>query len=440
MIHRIREKFRTGNFSELARGSFQSFLLRIVGILVSYVFTIVVTRLLGADVYGAFMLAQTLMMVSVMFARMGIDTVMLRWVSALRAKGKDSLIPLVFKRGFGSVLLFALLLSFLFWFLAPILAEHLFEDPDAHRYLKWMSLGIVPMSLVFLSSEALRGLKRVRETMILRNILPFGFAALLVLLFRPTGTAMDPVRALLIGIGVSALTGLFLWTRRIGWKGNEEEKGEYGVKAMIRTAHPLFLTSSMVFLMSWLDLVMLGYFVDDAEVGVYSVAMRVANLCNVALFAVNMIAAPQFSEKYSKGDMEGLDRTVRRATQMVFTVVFPLVLVLFAFSTPILSLFGEEFTVGDTTLWLLVLGKFVNAASGSVMYLLQMTDRERVGRNILLVAALVNIVLNLLWIPLWGIEGAAWASMISIAGWNIYAGIYIWRNYRILTFFWPFRR
>jgi O-antigen/teichoic acid export membrane protein len=165
--------------------------------------------------------------------------------------------------------------------------------------------------------------------------------------------------------------------------------------------------------------------------------MRIANLCNIALFAVNMIAAPKFSEKFSQGDTAGLHRTVRRATQMVFVVVLPLVLILVLFATPILSLFGTEFQVARTTLWLLVIGKFVNAASGSVMYLLQMTERERVGMRILVTAAIANVGMNLLFIPQWGIEGAALASMIAISGWNVFGGLYIWKKDRIWTFFWP---
>jgi O-antigen/teichoic acid export membrane protein len=436
----IRDKIRSGSFSELSVGSFRSFTLRILGTLVSYLFTIVVTHHIGDEGYGTFMLAQTIMMVSVMVARMGVDTVLLRWISSLRANGNEDLVPSVFNQGLRFVLPVSLLLTLIFWGLAPWLGELLFEAPDASLYLRWITLGILPMSLIFLSSEALRGLKEVEWAMLLRNVVPFGVGAIIVYFFHASGDPMDPIRGFLIGLLLACMLGLAVWGKRSGWNGRRIEEGSYGLKRMLVTGLPLLFSGSMFFIMNHLDLLMLGYFMQDADVGDYSAAMRVANLCNVALFAVNMIAAPKFAEKYASGDLDGLDRIVRRATQMVFAVVFPLVLIIVLFAGPILHLFGPDFQEGRSALYLLALGKFLNAASGSVMYLLQMTGRERVGLWILSVAALGNVVMNLLLIPAWGIDGAAMASMIAIGGWNIYGGVYIWKKDHILTFSWPFRR
>ncbi|MFB6258572.1 MAG: oligosaccharide flippase family protein, partial [Flavobacteriales bacterium] len=130
----------------------------------------------------------------------------------------------------------------------------------------------------------------------------------------------DPIQAFLVGVLVAALLGILIWWKRMGWQGKMPLQEGYGLRRMVRTGLPLLLSSSMFLIMNDLDLLMLGYFVKDAEVGYYSAAMRIANLCNVALFAVNMIAAPKFSEKYAQGDLEGLDGMVRRATQMVFSV------------------------------------------------------------------------------------------------------------------------
>ncbi|MFB6258252.1 MAG: flippase [Flavobacteriales bacterium] len=434
----IQQKLRTGNISELARGSFRSFLLRIAGIGVTYLFTVSVTRLMGSDVYGAFMLAQTVLMVSLMVARMGSDRVILRWVSSLRATGRKAEIAESFKSSLRLVLPLSVLMIGLVWVLAPWVGHLLIDRPGGASFLRWMVLGILPMALLFLTSEALRGLKRVEEAMTLRNVIPFGIGLLFLFLIQGNGTVLVPVRSYLIGMTAASALGLFLWWWHNGWNGVKGGEGSNGPLELMKVGFPFFLSSSMFLIMNWADLMMLGYFLKDQEVGVYSVAMRVANLNNVALYAVNMIAAPKFSEKYAQGDMEGLNRLVRRATNMVFAVVLPLVLLIVLWAAPILSLFGSSFQAGYFTLILLALGKFVNAASGSVMYFLQMTGREKVGQYILMGAVVANIGLNLALIPTWGIEGAALASAISVAGWNIYGGIYIWRHYRILTFFQPF--
>jgi O-antigen/teichoic acid export membrane protein len=69
-------------------------------------------------------------------------------------------------------------------------------------------------------------------------------------------------------------------------------------------------------------------------------------------------------------------------------------------------------------------GQLINAAMGSVGYLLIMTGHGRDAAASLGVGVAVNIILNALLIPVWGIEGAAFSSAIGQIIWN---GILAWR-------------
>ena len=59
--------------------------------------------------------------------------------------------------------------------------------------------------------------------------------------------------------------------------------------------------------------------------------------------------------------------------------------------------------------------------SGSVGVILNMTGKEKVFRNILSIALVINITLNILLITKFGIEGAAIASATSMIFWNLYS-------------------
>jgi O-antigen/teichoic acid export membrane protein len=61
------------------------------------------------------------------------------------------------------------------------------------------------------------------------------------------------------------------------------------------------------------------------------------------------------------------------------------------------------------------------------MYLLNMTGHERPAQRIVWVAALVNLGLNLWAIPRFGIEGAAVATALSMALWNVAAAVAVKR-------------
>jgi len=107
------------------------------------------------------------------------------------------------------------------------------------------------------------------------------------------------------------------------------------------------------------------------------------------------------------------------------------------FSEFVLDIFGNEFEIGKNTLIILAIGQFINAVSGSVGFLLNMTGKQRIFKNIFLIAVIINVVLNFILIPKYGMVGAAIATMISVAVWNIVSVVYIKLEFNIRTFYLP---
>jgi len=199
----------------------------------------------------------------------------------------------------------------------------------------------------------------------------------------------------------------------------------------------MLLTSSMFLVMHWTDMIMLGMFRAESEVGVYSVVLKMATLASIPLFAINSIAAPKFAEFYRQRDMEGLGRFVRQSTKIVFWASFPFLLAYALFPLPILGVFGEGFGAGALALLLLAAGQFTYAISGSAGHLLNMTGRQNILQNIMFFATGINILLNIILIPDYGINGAALASLISMAFLNLASAAYIKRHFNIVTLYFP---
>jgi len=80
--------------------------------------------------------------------------------------------------------------------------------------------------------------------------------------------------------------------------------------------------------------------------------------------------------------------------------------------------FGPEYDASYVPLLILLAGQMVNSAAGSVGFLLNMTGHERETARGMAVAATLNVVLNLLLTPLWGVQGAAIATAVSMIAWN----------------------
>jgi O-antigen/teichoic acid export membrane protein len=113
------------------------------------------------------------------------------------------------------------------------------------------------------------------------------------------------------------------------------------------------------------------------------------------------------------------------------------VAVLCLFPELVLSVSGPSFVAGAGTLIILSLGKFFSSISGSVGTILQMTGLQKYFQNILLLAAAINVVLNYLLIPYYGIEGAAIASLACVVFWNSVMVIVVKRKFGFYSIYIP---
>ena len=98
---------------------------------------------------------------------------------------------------------------------------------------------------------------------------------------------------------------------------------------------------------------------------------------------------------------------------------------LMIFGKPILGLFGEEFKNGYLSLLILIVGQLVNALSGSVGYIMVMTGKQKQASIVFAISAALNIIMNLIFIPIFGIAGAAAVTAASLILWNVTLVFYI---------------
>jgi O-antigen/teichoic acid export membrane protein len=116
----------------------------------------------------------------------------------------------------------------------------------------------------------------------------------------------------------------------------------------------------------------------------------------------------------------------------------PIFIAILIFPSFVLDFFGEEFTAGVAPLIILAIGQIINAICGPVMYLLNMTGKEKQARNIIIVASIINVALNLYLIPIYGLMGAAIATGVSTVVWNIMAVFQIKKEYGFISIPHPF--
>ncbi len=424
---------------ELLRGSSLALLLRVAGVGAAYLFNFVIARKFGASVVGAFAVTTTIIMILGMLSRFGFDRAIVRFVASSLSAGSRSeaaayyWYSLMIVGGLGAVC------SVLMFFGAEFLAGQVFDKPHLATALRTGAPAVLLFSVTLLSAEALRGSKRIGAFAFLRHLLIYLIATPVLIVLIVLNGNLDPLTAPVVAFvsatGIAAVIAL-VWTSRIlPWV---SPATFVSAAAMLGVATPMLLSNSMGMIISWTDILMLGRFVSDAEVGVYSITFKLAFVTGIILNAVNSISTPKFAELSAAGDNESLAAVMRQTTRLLFITAMPILLLLIVAGKLLLGLFGDEFETGYTALMILAAGQFVSTISGPVGNLLQMTGNEKIFLAVVAVMAAVNVILNLVLIPRFGIVGAATASAITLTANNLVCVFVVYRRLGFVSIYWPF--
>ena len=181
---------------------------------------------------------------------------------------------------------------------------------------------------------------------------------------------------------------------------------------------------------SYTNILMLGAMFEPTFVAQFQLVTQMTTLISLGLVAVNAIQATEFSQKFSRGDIAGLQLMAQHSIVSSLAVAMPLFLIFAIAGQDIVNFFfGSGFSGLSLSFLLLGLGQLISASTGSVATLLYATHNEREVVWAITGATIVNFTFCILLIPNHGVVGASVASSVSLAFWNLFL---VWRAHRCL--------
>ena len=407
--------------------------------LFSYLAMLFITNQYGADAWGLFTLCFTVLSIVILLPKFGFDNAIIRIITELNTTDNKAEISIVLKKMFTISITISLVVIVLLNVFSEALVYKVFKEPKMEPYIHLISYIVLPTVLLVIISTTFQALKKMMLFMLFQTALINIIFLLLLLVFYFIEIKIKIFEVYIYATLGALFIGSIIFFKILKKKSlGSAISGKYTYRKIVNISFPMMLSSSFALLMGWSDILMLSYYKTTIDVGIYNSSLRLATLSGVTLIAVNAIAAPKFVEFYSKNDMDGLKDTVQKSTKMIFFMSTPILLILIIFSKQILSFFGEEFIIGYIALIYLCASRFINAISGSVGYIMQMTDQQRTYQNIIIIAFLINLILNFALIPEYGFNGAAIASSIALVFWNITLVIIIKRKLGFWTIYFPF--
>lgn len=403
----------------LLRGVVGSAGIKAANVLLGLALAILLARSLGPAGYGVYAFALSLVNLLAVPAQVGLPQLLVREVAKYRYQGEWHLLRGLLRRSNQIAIAFSFALATGGAAVAMILSTR--ADLRTLETFLW-ALPLIPLiALGNLRGAALRGLKCVIQGQVSELILRPGFLLLLAgtalwfgVLSPSSAIALHALAAgLAFGIA-SVLLVRYLPTQVAA------ATPVYETRVWLRSMLPLSLLAGMQIVNNQIDIVLLSVLTTSEEVGIYRATTQASRLIIFFLIAVNVVIAPYISQLYASGDMERLQRLVTTSARAILAATLPAALSLIIFGEGILKVaFGPEYAPGHIPLAILSAGQLINAAAGSVGLLLNMSGHERDTARGFAVATIINVVLNVLLIPRFGIAGAAIATAASLAIWNI---------------------
>ncbi|MDJ0742880.1 MAG: flippase [Xenococcaceae cyanobacterium MO_167.B27] len=410
----------------LVRGAASTLGLRIVATGLSFITGIFLARLLGTSGFGIYTYAFSWTQLLTVGAMLGLDKLVVREVAIYRTKSSWGLMNGLLRWANQVVLVVSMFLALG----AIVVAGDLDMTANSEQFLAFcVAMMLIPFdSLRNLRLAAMRGLRKIvmglAPELILTPLLLLAFTGCLYLLIgeglSPTWVALMRVCAVLITLVV----GVKLLNRALP-KEVKEATPQYQSRAWLNSALPFMFMGSMYLIKSRTDILMLGAIQGPEAVGIYFAVTRGVQLISFAANAASTVLAPNIASLYAEGKTEKIQKILIKSSRAVFLVSLPIIIGLVVFGHWYLSLFGSEFTQGDNALIILCVGQLANVTTGSVGLLLNMTGNERYSLISRGGSSILNLVLDALLIPQWGVEGAAIATAGSAILLNVENTIWV---------------
>jgi len=395
----------------IAKGAGIAFVGLMLNRFLAFLSKIIIARSLSSTEYGILNLGLAVFSVLVIISLAGVLDGVARYIPYYRSVGDNSRVRGTLYSSIKITLSISVIMSTIIFISATELSEKIFDSEELSDILRIFSIAIPFWVSTRVFTSASIGFKRVDISVAIEALHQIvrivSIVALLLLGFGIVGVAFGYLLAFVI----SPFAGYYLLRKVLP---SREHKTKAIDRELLSYSWPLLLASFSIVILSWTDTLMLGYFTTEDWVGVYNASINAAEILAIIGATVGSLLLPIITEFYSNGNFTSIRKMYKIVTKWIFGLSFPLLLLYFLFSNYILEiLYGLEYTPGSVVLPVLVFGYFIRRLFLPSDYIIRSVGKTKFIMTVSWITAFINILLNAILIPLYGIAGAAASTTFS---------------------------
>lgn len=369
--------------------------------------TVLLGRYLGASDLGLYRMVNTIFGTLMLFVTIGIPAAVIKYVAEFR-DNDEKLGEIISASLITSILLG--LFSFSFIYLSVDLFANFFNMPELSGLLKILAFA-VPFSIINSTLLGLlNGLRKMTKNAlvsIIQSSSLFIFTFLFVFKYGVNGAV--------VGIVLSSVltTMILMVVQKISKLTFSNISGT--IVQIIGFGSKTVLANAINLINYQADILMIGYFMTKTDVGIYSVAILFAKLIWILPDSLQRITFPLISEYHAKKMNDSIKQVVEKC--MRYSCLFLILsstFFIFLGNEMIDLIFGNEFDDSYLPLVILLIGTFFYGITKSVGSIFASMGKVNLVYKIPFVSAVLNVMLNSMLIPFYGMNGAAVATTVSL--------------------------
>lgn len=414
------------SFSALARSAAIIFVGTVFGRILSLIGEVIIIRSLTPGAFGTVALAYTAILTLTRIGILGVPEGVSRMLSdeTIDSREQDFLTGgYVIVLISGAVIATGLLRS------GQMLGD-LMGDPQLADVVVLFVPFVFLFSITRVSIAVLRARKRSTGATLAQHVGPRIGAIGIFLLFAYFGRPfVGAIAYWLVTPAIAALLALSLVSRDYSIQGIATTlPSSSSIRELWSFSWPLAIRTSLVTLMTNLDVLMIGFFLESTMVGFYRSVQPLRQVTLFVLQSFVFLFLPLATEYYSRNELDELRELYRVSSKWIALLTLPPVLVFSLFAPDVVrTILRPEYLPGAAALSVLTAGLFFNALVGPNGAMLKAVNRPRVEMYAAILGVVTNLALNVVLIPLVGIVGAAVATVVGYFVFNVAEVIAIYR-------------
>ena len=421
--------------SGILKKSFKVLFIRGAGVFLLFMLSLFLTNFYSPEQVGRYDFVRATIMILSGASLIGTNQSIIYYSGILKSKNSLSSIKNIYYKMAKMTGAICLLFIVGVFIVSEETINQAFNKNDAYELI-FSTIGVLFFyTITMLNIDTLRGLEKTTISELYRNVfryVPVFIFSIILFLTQNQEWLIEVFLAGFILLFIITTTQTIRLFKKLKPSNNKEQSFSYA--QIFKRSYPMALSAIAYFIMQSVDIIILTAYEGYDKVAYYSIAVKLATVTALALMSVNIVVAPKIAEIYNNNDHNTLNNLIRDSSRIIFSISLPVLIILFVFSGFILSFFGENYVLAKDALGILLVGQFFSSICGPGAVYLNMTGREQKLNKILIAGLFVNVILNFILIPVYGIEGAAAATLISMLFWNTLIVTTIYKSDKIKIF------